>query len=201
MARIAVGGFQHETNTFSPSPATLADFIAADAWPGMVQGPALVEAVAGINLPAAGFIAEARGLRHERIPTRVVLGAAIGPCHARSFRARLPAAGSALCKTPTVSTRFTSTCTVRWSRSTSTMQTVRSCGVCGPSLARTCRWSRASTTTRTCRRKWRHKPAHSCPIGRTLTSTWPRVAHARHVACMTCWGSDVRTRRCSNWIS
>ena len=26
MARIAVGGFQHETNTFAPSLATLADF-------------------------------------------------------------------------------------------------------------------------------------------------------------------------------
>jgi microcystin degradation protein MlrC len=60
MPVIAVGGFQHETNTFAPVPATLADFEAADAWPGLVHGGALFEAVHGINLPAAGFVDEAR---------------------------------------------------------------------------------------------------------------------------------------------
>ena len=59
MARIAVGGFQHETNTFSPLPATMADFEAPDAWPGLVRGADLPDAVRGINLPAAGFIEEA----------------------------------------------------------------------------------------------------------------------------------------------
>jgi microcystin degradation protein MlrC len=65
--RIAVGGFQHETNTFSEHLATLAHFEAPDAWPGLTRGPALFEAVAGINLPAAGFVAEARGLRHDLV--------------------------------------------------------------------------------------------------------------------------------------
>jgi microcystin degradation protein MlrC len=68
MARIAVGGFQHETNTFSPVPATYADFEAPDAWPGLTRGAALLEAVKGINLPAAGFVDEARSLRHELLP-------------------------------------------------------------------------------------------------------------------------------------
>jgi len=68
MARIAVGGFQHETNTFSPVPATFADFVAPDAWPGLTRGPAMFEAVAGINLPAAGFVQEARSLHHELLP-------------------------------------------------------------------------------------------------------------------------------------
>ena len=68
MARIAVGGIQHETNTFSPVPATFADFAAPDAWPGLTRGPGLFEAVAGINLPAAGFIAEARSLHHDLVP-------------------------------------------------------------------------------------------------------------------------------------
>lgn len=62
--RIAVGGFQHETNTFSPVPATLADFEAADAWPGLVEGGDLLDAVRGINLPAAGFIDEANSAGH-----------------------------------------------------------------------------------------------------------------------------------------
>ena len=33
MARIAVGGFQHETNTFAPQQATWEEFVRADAWP------------------------------------------------------------------------------------------------------------------------------------------------------------------------
>jgi len=68
MPRIAFGGFQHETNTFSPVKATFADFEAPDAWPGLTRGPALFDAVAGINLPAAGFVQEARGLRHTLLP-------------------------------------------------------------------------------------------------------------------------------------
>jgi microcystin degradation protein MlrC len=66
--RIAIGGFQHETNTFSPQVATLADFAAPDAWPGLTRGAGLFEAVAGINLPAAGFVDEAHGLHHELVP-------------------------------------------------------------------------------------------------------------------------------------
>jgi microcystin degradation protein MlrC len=66
--RLAVGGFQHETNTFAPQPATLADFEAPDAWPGLVRGGALFDAVRGINLPAAGFVDEARSCGHALIP-------------------------------------------------------------------------------------------------------------------------------------
>ncbi len=68
MARIAIGGFQHETNTFSSIPASFADFEAPDAWPGLTRGGAMLEAVAGINLPAAGFVQEARSLHHELVP-------------------------------------------------------------------------------------------------------------------------------------
>jgi microcystin degradation protein MlrC len=68
MARIAVAGFQHETNTFAPLKATLTDFEQADAWPGLTTGPALFDAVKGINLPAAVFIDEARSLGHELVP-------------------------------------------------------------------------------------------------------------------------------------
>ena len=66
--RIAVGGFQHETNTFAPQRATLADFETPDAWPGLVRGAALLDAVRGINLPAAGFIAEAQAAGHAVLP-------------------------------------------------------------------------------------------------------------------------------------
>lgn len=66
--RIAVGGFQHETNTFAPVKATFEDFLAPDAWPGLVRGGDLLDAVRGINLPAAGFIEEATGSGHRIVP-------------------------------------------------------------------------------------------------------------------------------------
>ncbi|MDX1576152.1 MAG: M81 family metallopeptidase, partial [Kiloniellales bacterium] len=68
MARIAIGGFQHETNTFAPSKATYEDFARGGAWPGLTRGPAIFEAVAGINLPIAGFIERARAGGHELLP-------------------------------------------------------------------------------------------------------------------------------------
>ena len=68
MPRIAVGGFQHETNTFASVPATFTDFEAPDAWPGLVRGAELFDAVRGINLPAAGFIDEARASGCHLVP-------------------------------------------------------------------------------------------------------------------------------------
>jgi len=69
MARFAIGGFQHETNTFAPVKATFRDFEMADGWPGLTRGDAMLTAFEGINLPIAGFIAEARRQGHELLPT------------------------------------------------------------------------------------------------------------------------------------
>ncbi len=68
MARIAIAGFHHETNTFAPVRARYEDFVVADAWPGLTRGPAIFDAVAGINLPVTGFIEAARAGRHELVP-------------------------------------------------------------------------------------------------------------------------------------
>ena len=54
--RIAVGGFQHETNTFTPMPTTYQDFVLGGAWPGLTAGPEMFETVKGVNIPIAGFI-------------------------------------------------------------------------------------------------------------------------------------------------
>ena len=69
MARIAIGGFQHETNTFAPSLATLAEFEAGDEWPELTTGPGLPDRVRGMNLPIAGFIDEAGRSGHRLLPT------------------------------------------------------------------------------------------------------------------------------------
>src|SRR6202045_1710058 len=68
MARIAVGGFQHETNTFAPLTASWADFERADAWPPFVRGPQLIEAVEGFNIPIAGAVKTLQELGHELVP-------------------------------------------------------------------------------------------------------------------------------------
>ncbi len=68
MARIAVGGFQPETNTFAERETGLVQFIEPDAWPGLVRGLEMLDAIAGINLPAAGFVSEARALGHRIAP-------------------------------------------------------------------------------------------------------------------------------------
>ena len=68
MLKIAVGGFQHETNTFAPLEANLDAFKQADAWPGLVQGHELPAAMAGRNIPIAGFLAEAENLGAETWP-------------------------------------------------------------------------------------------------------------------------------------
>ncbi len=67
MARIAIGGFQHETNTFAPLKATYRDFEQADGWPGLTEGAAIFSTFAGINLPIAGFLEAARA-KHEIVP-------------------------------------------------------------------------------------------------------------------------------------
>ncbi|MBV9017810.1 MAG: M81 family metallopeptidase [Alphaproteobacteria bacterium] len=68
MARIAVGGFQHETNTFAPQRATWDDFARADAWPGFIRGPELIDAVEGFNIPIAGAVKTLQKLGHELVP-------------------------------------------------------------------------------------------------------------------------------------
>ncbi|ABS64620.1 MlrC domain protein [Parvibaculum lavamentivorans DS-1] len=66
--RIAVGGFQHETNTFAPSKADYAAFAQADSWPALQRGEALLSAFTGMNVPVAGFIDAASASGHRLVP-------------------------------------------------------------------------------------------------------------------------------------
>jgi len=69
MARIAIAGFQHETNTFGVTPAAYHEFEVADSWPGLQRGLDVITATAGLNLPIAGFVSEAGSTRDiELIP-------------------------------------------------------------------------------------------------------------------------------------
>ncbi|MCB2137467.1 MAG: M81 family metallopeptidase [Rhodobacteraceae bacterium] len=55
MTRIAIAGFQHETNTFAPGRAGMAEFEMADSWPALLTGTEVIEGTRGMNLPIAGF--------------------------------------------------------------------------------------------------------------------------------------------------
>jgi len=69
MARIAIGGFQHETNTFAPSKADYAAFEAGGGWPGAQYGEPIFAAVEGANIPAAGAIQALRAAGHKLVGT------------------------------------------------------------------------------------------------------------------------------------
>jgi microcystin degradation protein MlrC len=62
---ILAAGFQHETNTFAPSPTRYDDFVRGGAFPAMAHG-ADVLAMRDVNIPIGGFIRAMRG--HEIIP-------------------------------------------------------------------------------------------------------------------------------------
>jgi microcystin degradation protein MlrC len=68
MARIAVGGFQHETNTFSPVKATFAEFRDGGGRPPLQRGAEMLTNLVGVNLPAAGAIAALKSLGHDLVP-------------------------------------------------------------------------------------------------------------------------------------
>lgn len=77
MARIAVAGFQHETNTFAPQKATWDDFVRADAWPPLLRGAEMIDGVFGYNIPIAGAVRGLQALNHEIVP---LVWAAAPPC-------------------------------------------------------------------------------------------------------------------------
>jgi microcystin degradation protein MlrC len=66
--RIAIGGFQHETNTFAPSKATYERFVQGGGWPPVSIGNEIFERFQNQNIPISGFMAE-MGNKHELIPT------------------------------------------------------------------------------------------------------------------------------------
>jgi microcystin degradation protein MlrC len=68
MARIAVAGFLHETNTFAASRARLRSFIQADAWPPLLLGEDVVTGTRGMNIAMAGFCEAALARGQTLVP-------------------------------------------------------------------------------------------------------------------------------------
>jgi microcystin degradation protein MlrC len=66
--RIAIGGLLHESHSFAPFPADIPAFEKPGGFPPLSRGAAMLEAIAGTRVPAAGAreVAEAEG--HEVVP-------------------------------------------------------------------------------------------------------------------------------------
>ena len=79
MARIAIAGMQHETNTFAPTQAGLEDFIHGGGWPALCRGAEIREAVSGANIPLEGAIQALAGAGHDLVP--LIWGAASPSAH------------------------------------------------------------------------------------------------------------------------
>jgi len=65
--RIAVGGFQHETNTFAPTRADYAAFESGGGWPPLTFGDAIAPRLEGANIPAAGAIGALHAAGHATV--------------------------------------------------------------------------------------------------------------------------------------
>jgi len=66
--KFAVGGMQHETNTFAPTRADLDAFVKGGGWPTIQYGDSLFQAVEGANLPVAGAITCLLAGGHKVVP-------------------------------------------------------------------------------------------------------------------------------------
>jgi microcystin degradation protein MlrC len=68
MARIAIGGFQHETNTFAPAKASYRDFAEGGGWPALQRGAAMLGNIGDANLPVVGAAGALKQLGHDLVP-------------------------------------------------------------------------------------------------------------------------------------
>jgi len=78
IANIAIAGFQHETNTFSPDLATYMEFMKEDSWPGLTEKSDIGTKLKGMNLPMAGFI-DAASI-NKNIQLHPIVWASAEPC-------------------------------------------------------------------------------------------------------------------------
>ncbi|MDF1737114.1 MAG: M81 family metallopeptidase [Minwuia sp.] len=68
MARIAIAGFMHETNTFAPVLTTYEHFEQAEGFPGLTHGADMLSVFPPANIATGGFIKHAQALGHDIAP-------------------------------------------------------------------------------------------------------------------------------------
>ena len=95
MTRIAIGGFLHESHSFAPNPTTYADFVRPAGFPPLTEGDAMLDAVRGTSVPAAGALAVAEAEAATVVPLAWTFANPAGPVQDEAFE-RI--AGADLCR-------------------------------------------------------------------------------------------------------
>ena len=85
MTRIAIGGFLHESHSFAPHPTTYADFVHPAGFPPLTEGDAMIAAVRGTSVPAAGALAVAEAAGAEIVPLAWSFANPAGPVQDEAF--------------------------------------------------------------------------------------------------------------------
>ena len=82
MARIAIGGFQHETNCFVPDRTDYAYFASHRDRPGLSRGQEIIDRLTGVSFGMSGFLEEMLD-DHDLAPLVWTSGGAGGIRHPR----------------------------------------------------------------------------------------------------------------------
>jgi microcystin degradation protein MlrC len=85
MTRLAIGGFLHESHSFAPHPTTWQDFVHPAGFPPLTEGDAMLDAVRGTSVPAAGALAAAVAEGAEVVPLAWTLANPAGPVQDEAF--------------------------------------------------------------------------------------------------------------------
>ena len=83
--RIAIGGFLHESHSFAPRPTTYADFVRPAGFPPLTEGAAVLNAVRGTSVPAAGALGVADAAGAAVIPLAWCFANPAGPVQDEAF--------------------------------------------------------------------------------------------------------------------
>lgn len=83
--KIAIAGFQHETNSFAGTVARRSDFDRPGGWPPFCAGDEMLEIISKSGTPAAGAIRAAHEAAVEIIPLLWCIGLPSGPVEDEAF--------------------------------------------------------------------------------------------------------------------
>ncbi|HEY1342793.1 MAG TPA: M81 family metallopeptidase, partial [Bryobacteraceae bacterium] len=83
--RIALGGFLHESHSFAPHPTSYSDFVHPAGFPPLSEGDAMLDAVRGTSVPAAGALAAAEAAHATVVPLAWTLANPAGPVQDEAF--------------------------------------------------------------------------------------------------------------------
>lgn len=83
--RIAIGGFLHESHSFAPLPTTYDDFAHSSGFMPLTVGQALIEALPGKSIPAAGALDVARKAGVTVVPLAWAFANPAGPVQDEAF--------------------------------------------------------------------------------------------------------------------